>query len=108
LELIQENLHFLRQALANLTINAPISGQLSGLRAQLGQTVTQGSRIAQIDVLDALKVRARVGEHYIARVYDGLEGTFHFGGKEYRLQVVKVFPEVSNGEFEVDMHFTGD
>lgn len=108
LELIQENLHFLRQALANLTINAPISGQLSGLRAQLGQTVTQGSRIAQIDVLDSLKVRVRVGEHYVARVYDGLEGTFNFNGREYRMRVVKIFPEVSNGEFEVDMHFTGD
>ena len=108
LDLIQENLHFLRQALANLTINAPISGQLSGLRAQLGQTVTQGSRIAQIDVLDSLKVRVRVGEHYVARVYDGLEGTFNFNGREYRMRVVKIFPEVSNGEFEVDMHFTGD
>jgi len=108
LELIQENLQFLRQALENLTIKAPINGQLSGLRAQLGQTVTQGSRIAQIDVLDSLKVRVRVGEHYVARVYEGLEGTFNFNGREYRLRVVKIFPEVSNGEFEVDMHFIGD
>ena len=108
LELIQDNLKFLRQALENLTIKAPIAGQLSGLRAEVGQTVTQGSRIAQIDVLDALKVRARVGEHYIARVYDSLEGTFNFSGREYRLKVVKIFPEVSNGEFEVDLHFVGD
>lgn len=108
LELIQDNLRFLHQALQNLTIKAPIDGQLSGLRAEVGQTVTQGSRIAQIDVLDALKVRARVGEHYIARVYNDLEGSFHFGGKEYRLKVVKVYPAVSNGEFEVDMHFVGD
>jgi HlyD family secretion protein len=108
LELIQDNLKFLRQALLNLTVKAPITGQLSGLRAEVGQTVTQGSRIAQIDVLDALKVRARVGEYYIARVYNELEGTFQFAGREYRLRVVKVFPEVSNGEFEVDLHFVDD
>lgn len=108
LELIQDNLKFLHQALENLTIKAPISGQLSGLRAEVGQTVTQGSRIAQIDVLDGLKVRVRVGEHYVGRVYEGIEGTFQFGGKEYRLKVIKIFPEVNNGEFEVDMHFVGD
>ena len=108
LALIHDNLAFLQKALADLTIKAPIGGQLSGLRAEIGQTITQGSRIAQIDVLDALKVRARVGEHYVARVYDGLEGTFQFGGREYRLKVVKIFPEVSNGEFEVDLHFVGD
>ncbi len=105
LELIQDNLKFLRQALENLTIKAPITGQLSGLRAEVGQTVTQGSRIAQIDVLDALKVRVRVGEHYVGRVYEELEGTFQFGGKEYRLTISKIFPAVTNGEFEADMHF---
>lgn len=108
LELIQDNLAFLRTALENLTVKAPIAGTLSGLRAEVGQTVAQGSRIAQIDLLDALKVRARVGEHYVSRVYDGLEGTFAFAGREYRLRVVKIFPEVSNGEFEVDLHFVGD
>lgn len=108
LELIQDNLAFLHTALENLTVKAPIAGTLSGLRAEVGQTVAQGSRIAQIDLLDALKVRARVGEHYVSRVYEGLEGTFAFAGSEYHLKVVKIFPEVSNGEFEVDLHFVGD
>jgi HlyD family secretion protein len=53
-------------------------------------------------------VRASVGEHYVARVYEGLEGTFTFSGGEYKVTVVKVFPEVNNGEFEVDLHFAGD
>jgi HlyD family secretion protein len=108
LQLIQDNLAFLHTALENLTVKAPIAGTLSGLRAEVGQTVAQGSRIAQIDLLDALKVRARVGEHYVSRVYEGLEGTFAFAGNDYRLKVVKIFPEVSNGEFEVDLHFVGD
>lgn len=108
LELIHNNLDFLHRTVESLTVQAPITGHLSGLRAEIGQTIAQGARIAQIDVLDALKVRARVGEHYVARIYEELEGTFTFGGKEFRLQVGKIFPEVNNGEFEVDLLFVGD
>ena len=108
LELIDDNLAFLRRSLENLTVRAPIDGQLSGLRAEIGQTIAQGIRIAQIDVLDAYKVRARIGEHYVARVGEGLSGTFTFAGGEHQLTVAKVYPEVSNGEFEADLLFTGD
>ncbi|HPJ53150.1 MAG TPA: efflux RND transporter periplasmic adaptor subunit [Flavobacteriales bacterium] len=108
LELIDDNLAFLRRSLENLTVRAPIDGQLSGLRAEIGQTIAQGVRIAQIDVLDAYKVRARIGEHYVARVGEGLSGTFSFAGGDHQLTVAKVYPEVSNGEFEADLYFTGD
>ena len=108
LELIDDNLAFLRRSLENLTVRAPIDGQLSGLRAEIGQTIAQGIRIAQIDVLDAYKVRARIGEHYVARVGEGLSGTFTFAGGEHQLTVAKVYPEVSNGEFEADLLFTGE
>ena len=108
LELIDNNLAFLRRSLENLTVRAPIDGQLSGLRAEIGQTIAQGIRIAQIDVLDAYKVRARIGEHYVARVGEGLSGTFSFAGGDHQLTVAKVYPEVSNGEFEADLLFTGD
>ena len=107
LELIDDNLAFLRRSLENLTVRAPIDGQLSGLRAEIGQTIAQGIRIAQIDVLDAYKVRARIGEHYVARVGEGLSGTFSFAGGDHQLTVAKVYPEVSNGEFEADLYFTG-
>ena len=108
LELIDDNLAFLRRSLENLTVRAPIDGQLSGLRAELGQTIAQGVRIAQIDVRDAYKVRARIGEHYVARVGEGLSGTFSFAGGDHQLTVAKVYPEVSNGEFEADLLFTGE
>jgi HlyD family secretion protein len=105
LELIQENLAFLRRALDNLTVKAPMDGQLSGLRAEVGQTIAQGTRIAQIDVMTGSKLRARVPEHYVGRVAPGLAATFTFAGKEYRVSVSKVFPEVTNGEFDVDLKF---
>lgn len=108
LDLIQDNLEFLHRTLENLTVRSPIKGTLSGLRAEIGQTIAQGARIAQIDVLDSFKVRARIPEHYVARVSMGLRGTFALGGAEYAIEVFKIYPEVSNGEFDVDLRFVGD
>ncbi|MBK6627359.1 MAG: efflux RND transporter periplasmic adaptor subunit [Flavobacteriales bacterium] len=108
LELIQQNLRFLRDNLQNLVIRAPIDGQLSGLNVELGQTRQRGERIAQIDVLESFKVRARIPEHYVSRVSIGLRGTFTHAGREHAIEIFKVYPEVSNGEFDVDMRFVGD
>jgi HlyD family secretion protein len=108
LELIQQNLRFLRENLQNLLIKAPISGQLSGLSVEIGQTRQRGERIAQIDVLDGFKVRARIPEHYVSRVTIGLQGTFKHAGKEHAIEVFKIYPEVSNGEFSVDLRFMGE
>ncbi len=105
LDLIQDNLVFLRRTMENLTVRSPIKGTLSGLRAEIGQTIAQGVRIAQVDVLDGFKVRARIPEHYVARVHVGLTGTFTLAGAEYVIEVFKVYPEVSNGEFDVDLRF---
>ncbi|MBK8950916.1 MAG: efflux RND transporter periplasmic adaptor subunit [Flavobacteriales bacterium] len=108
LELIQQNLRFLRDNLQNLVIRAPIDGQLSGLNVELGQTRQRGERIAQIDVLESFKVRARIPEHYVSRIGIGLLGTFTHAGREHAIEIFKVYPEVSNGEFDVDMRFVGD
>ncbi|WKZ64986.1 MAG: HlyD family efflux transporter periplasmic adaptor subunit [Flavobacteriales bacterium] len=107
LELIQQNLRFLRENLQSLVVKAPIDGQLSGLSAELGQTKQRGERIAQIDVLESFKVRARIPEHYVSRIGIGLQGTFVHAGREHVIEVFKVYPEVSNGEFDVDLRFLG-
>ncbi|HOY29371.1 MAG TPA: efflux RND transporter periplasmic adaptor subunit [Flavobacteriales bacterium] len=108
LALIDQNLRFLRENLQNLVIKAPIDGQLSGLNVELGQTKQRGERIAQIDVLESFKVRARIPEHYVSRVSIGLHGSFIQGGREFSVEVFKVYPEVSNGEFDVDLRFVGE
>lgn len=108
LDLIQQNLRFLRENLQNLVVKAPIDGQLSGLNVEIGQTKQRGERIAQIDVLNGFKVRARIPEHYVSRVVGGLQGTFTHAGAEHTIRIFKVYPEVSNGEFDVDLRFTGD
>ena len=90
----------------NLIVKAPIDGQLSGLTAELGELITRGAQIAQIDDLSNFKIRVRIDEFYISRIYAGQEGTFQFANDTYQLKIQKIFPNVQNGSFEADMHFT--
>ena len=106
LELMQKNLKIAQQSLDNLSIKAPIDGQLSGLSAELGELIMEGSLIAQIDDLAEFKIRVRIDEFYISRVYPNLKGTFNFAGESYELYIQKIYPQVTNGIFEADMLFT--
>jgi len=108
LGLVDRNLGAIQRSLANLIIRAPIEGQLSTVNVELGQQVAQGQRIAQVDDLDGYKVRAQIDEHYISRITTGLEGNFPFDGQSHDLSIRKVYPEVTNGSFEVDMYFEAD
>ena len=99
------NISMARHTLNNLHVVAPIAGQLSTLKAQVGESKAPGENIGQIDDMDGFKVRASIDEHYISRVYPGLTGNFDFNGKNYQVRVSKVFPEVLAGAFQVDMEF---
>lgn len=106
LDLMKRNLEIARQSLDNLTIKAPIDGQISAFDVELGQSISRSQRVAQLDVLTDYKVRARIDEFYISRVFLDQEGTFTFAGETYRLIIKKIYPQVVNGSFEVDMLFT--
>lgn len=108
LDLMRRNLNFAKNSLENLIIKAPIKGQLSSLDSEIGELINQGSRIAQIDVLDDYKIRARIDEFYISRIFPNQSGSFVMDGKNYDLRIKKIYPEVANGAFEVDLVFTGD
>lgn len=104
---LQANLEMIKQNLDALVVRAPISGQLSSLNAEIGQSKSAGERLGQIDVLDSYKVRAGIDEFYISRIKPGQTGEFDFAGGSFRLTIAKVFPEVRDGRFEVDMEFPG-
>ncbi|MEO0473636.1 MAG: efflux RND transporter periplasmic adaptor subunit [Bacteroidota bacterium] len=108
LNLMQQNLSIARLSLDNLMVKAPIDGQLSGMDAEIGELIQEGSRIAQIDNMNNWKVRVRVDEFYTSRVSIGQTGSVLHAGKLYPLEIKKIYPEVSNGNFEVDMIFTED
>jgi HlyD family secretion protein len=101
----QRNLQMMKDNLNNLVLKAPIDGQLSSVDAEVGGSIQAGQNIGQIDDLNGFKMRAEVDEHYISRVFPGLKATFEFNNKNYELVILKVYPEVKNGRFNVDMKF---
>jgi HlyD family secretion protein len=96
-----------QSSLGQLNIRAPVTGQLSGFDIQLGQSLQQGERIGQIDSAGADKLQADVDEYYLGRVSVGQTATADIDGKTYRLKVAKVYPQVRNGQFQVDLLFGG-
>jgi HlyD family secretion protein len=105
---MKSNLDLMRKKMGDLTVKAPVAGQITSLNAEIGESKSRGQRIGQIDVLNGFKVRANIDQHYISRIFTGQKGEFAFDGKTYELSVKKIFTEVTNGQFQVDMEFTKD
>lgn len=105
---METNLEIVKQNMGNLILKAPVSGQLTSRNAEIGESKTKGERLGQIDVLDGFKILIAIDEYYISRISIGQKGTFTFDGKKHELRVGKVYPEVLNGRFEVDMEFVSE
>ncbi|MBE9460913.1 efflux RND transporter periplasmic adaptor subunit [Dyadobacter subterraneus] len=101
----KKNVDLWRQTLDNLVVKAPVSGMLSSMNVEVGSNINQGQNIGQIDDLNGFKMRVSVDEHYISRIFAGLQGSMDFNGKAYTLKIIKIYPEVLSGRFEVDMEF---
>ena len=101
------NMQMIRRRKDNLTIKAPIDGELGLLEASLGQSISQGTKIGQINNLDNYKIETFLDEHYIDRITPGLEATFARQDELYTAVIRKVYPEVRNGKFRADLKFIG-
>jgi HlyD family secretion protein len=104
---LNSSLGIARGSLGQLNIRAPVTGQLSGFDIQLGQSLQQGQRIGQIDSAGGDKLQADVDEYYLGRVSIGQTATADIEGKAYQLRVSKVYPQVKNGQFQIDLQFIG-
>ena len=96
-----------QSSLGQLSIRAPVTGQLSGFDIQLGQSLQQGERVGQIDSAGGDKLQADVDEFYLGRVVVGQTASAEIDGKTYRMKVAKVYPQVRNGQFQIDLLFIG-
>jgi len=99
------NLQLVRQRKDNLNVTSPIDGQLTVLDAEIGQSIPKNSRIGQIDILSSYKVIAHIDEHYIDKVKKGLIAIIERQGQKYQLKIRKVFPDVRNGRFTIELIF---
>jgi Membrane-fusion protein len=98
----------LSKILDNLVIRAPIDGQLSTPHWEIGQAVSQGQRLGQIDIVGSFKVRVPIDELYLPKISVGLPSSTSFAGKDYMLEITYIYPTITNGRFEVDMNFVGE
>lgn len=104
---MRRNVLLIRERKENLNIKSPINGELGLLDVVLGQSISMGQKIGQINDLSDFKIEALVDEHYIDRVKQGLSATFDRQDAQYALRVRKVFPEVRDGKFRTEFIFEG-
>ena len=104
---MRQMLDLVHERLGDLNVKAPVDGQLGMLDAEIGQSINGGQRIGQINVLDNFKVNAKIDEHYIDRVIRGLAATLDRNGTNFNLSVKKVYPDVREGQFKIDLVFEG-
>jgi HlyD family secretion protein len=104
---LNASLDIARSTLDALNLRAPVAGQLTAFSIQVGQSLNRGERLGQIDSAGRNKLVASVDEFYLGRVEPGQIATVETGGKTYRAKVAKIYPQVRNGAFEVDLHFIG-
>jgi HlyD family secretion protein len=104
----QDALSVMQKKVGDLIVRAPVDGQLTSLDAEIGQSKNKGERLGQIDILSGFKVKVDIDEHYLSRIYTGLMGEFSFAGKDYKLKITKVYSQIANGRFQVDMEFVGE
>ncbi|MBW8745626.1 MAG: efflux RND transporter periplasmic adaptor subunit [Sphingomonas sp.] len=105
---LQGALGIARNNLDQLNLRAPVDGQLSSFTIQIGQSMSRGERLGQIDSPGHNKLRAQVDEFYLGRVQTGQIATVDYAGKTYKLKVARIYPQVKNGIFEADLWFIGD
>ena len=105
LKSMELNMQLIRERVDNLKVKAPIDGEVGMLEVVLGQSLSQGMNIGQINDLSAYKVQAQVDEHYIDRVITGLTASFERQDNKFEMTLRKVYPEVRNGQFKADFRF---
>ena len=104
---LNDNITSARASLDALTVRAPTDGQLTALDAKVGESKTQGAVLGQVDSRDRFKLTAQVDEFYIGRVARGQTAVFSVGDQDFHAAVVKIYPQVSDGTFKVDLNFAG-
>jgi HlyD family secretion protein len=104
---LNQSLELARMSLDSLNLRAPVAGQLTSFDIQVGQSLQRGVRLGQIDSNGRNKLRAQVDEFYLGRVAVGQVATAEVGGRTFQMRVSKIYPQVRNGAFEIDLQFIG-
>ena len=102
---LERNLEVASRNMQALNVRAPVDGKLTAFDLEVGQALSRGVNIGQIDDPEAFKVKANIDEFYLSRVDLEQTATMSVDGKDFNLMVRKIYPQVKNGTFEVDLVF---
>ena len=105
---LQDNLGLSLRTFEDLLVRAPVAGQLTSLPVEIGENKSRGQRLGQIDAVDQYKIVAQVDEYYVTRVALGQSARFILAGETFNAKVMKVYPEITAGTFEIDLSFEGE
>jgi HlyD family secretion protein len=104
-EQLERNLLVARRNLEALNVRAPVDGKLTAFNLEVGQALERGTNIGQIDDPQRFKLTANIDEYYLPRVDLEQKATLSHDGADYTLSTRKIYPQVQNGTFEVDLVF---
>lgn len=105
---LETNLSIAQKTLDDLSIKAPVDGKLSGFDIEVGQSIGRGERLGQIDDPVGYKLNVEIDEYYLGRVDLGQAAIGEYNKRNYDLTISKIYPQVSDGLFNVDMQFAED
>ena len=105
---LRSSLDFARKNLDDLNVRAPITGRLSGFNIEVGQSIERGGRLGQIDDPDGFKLNVRIDEYYLGRVDLQQVAIAEHNRRSLDLEIAKIYPQVNDGQFEVDMTFVDE
>ncbi|MGB0806858.1 MAG: efflux RND transporter periplasmic adaptor subunit [Salibacteraceae bacterium] len=105
IQLMERNLEAVRNSLNQLSVTAPLTGQLNSFQHELGATIRKGESIGRIDILDSFHIRALVDQYYLNQIQLQQNAHIKLDGKTTQLSVAKIFPTVTNNQFEIHFKF---
>lgn len=104
---LRANMTLMQSRQEDLLVKAPAAGRLTSLSAEPGQNINRGQRLGQLDLPQGFKLRALVDEHYLPRITEGITARFDYEGREYEARTTKVYSQVSDNKFTVDLALNG-
>lgn len=108
LDKLQQNLVITRGKLDNLIVRAPVTGRVTDMNLKVGQNCERGLRLAEITPDTGFKLSADVDEFYLGRIRSGQEANMEFNHGAVALRVGRVYPQVKEGRFAIDLIFPSE
>jgi HlyD family secretion protein len=108
IERLDDGLAVVNDSIEGLAVRAPIAGRLTDFHLQLGEIIKPEQRIGRIDDPTRFKLVARIDEYFLGRVSVGKQGVATAHGRDYQVEVSRVFPQITEGRFIIELLFTAD